>query len=208
MNGLNPIEFNNLNGLMEIYADNLNTLTINNLEINQTLTLSANINVNTSIVTPTNISYLDATSSIQTQINNLSQQLYTTTGGGFYELLFETTLLTYSGTYNGYIFGMNQGQTYGYYIGTASNLYSIGIQVSTKPSVACTVYIFKNGTQLCPITLSTSQTKNTTYPTGYSFLQGDYITLKQTAGTCSSGAKISVGFHAVESLALLVVHFN
>jgi hypothetical protein len=74
MNGLNSIEFNNLNGLMEIYADNLN-----NLEINQTLTLSANINANTSIVTPTNISYLDATSSIQTQINNLSQQLYTTT---------------------------------------------------------------------------------------------------------------------------------
>ena len=35
MNGLNPIEFNNLNGLMEIYADNLNTLTINNLEIDQ-----------------------------------------------------------------------------------------------------------------------------------------------------------------------------
>ena len=67
----------------------MNTLTINNLEINQSLTLSANINVNTSIVTPTNISYLDATSSIQTQINNLSQQLYTTTGGGFFELLFE-----------------------------------------------------------------------------------------------------------------------
>ena len=89
MNGLNPIEFNNLNGLMEIYADNLNTLTINNLEINQSLTLSANINANTSIVTPTNISYLDATSSIQTQINNLSQQLYTTTGGGFYELLLK-----------------------------------------------------------------------------------------------------------------------
>ena len=83
MNGLNPIEFNNLNGLMEIYADNLNTLTINNLEINQSLTLSGNINVNTSIVTPTNISYLDSTSSIQTQINNLSQQLYSTTGGGF-----------------------------------------------------------------------------------------------------------------------------
>ena len=39
MNGLNPIEFKNLNGLMEIYADNLNTLTINNLEIDQSLTL-------------------------------------------------------------------------------------------------------------------------------------------------------------------------
>ena len=35
MNGLNPIEFNNLNGLKEIYPDNLNTLTINNLEIDQ-----------------------------------------------------------------------------------------------------------------------------------------------------------------------------
>ena len=119
MNGLNPIEFNNLNGLMEIYADNLNTLKINNLEIDESLTLSGNITANNLTITPTNISYCDATSSIQTQINNLSQQLYTTTGGGFYELLFETTLLTYSGTYNGYIFGMNQGQTYGYYIGTA-----------------------------------------------------------------------------------------
>jgi len=160
MNGLNPIEFNNLNGLMEIYADNLNTLKINNLEIDESLTLSGNINipVNNSIITPTNISYCDATSSIQTQINTLSQQLYTTTGGGFYELTFETTLLTYSGTYNGYIFGSNLGQTYGYYIGTASNLYSIGIQVSSFPTVTCTVYIFKNGVQLCPITLSTSQT--------------------------------------------------
>ena len=76
MNGLNPIEFNNLNGLMETYADNLNTLKINNLEINQSLTLSANINVNTSIVTPTNISYLDASSSIQLIIyhNNYIQQ--------------------------------------------------------------------------------------------------------------------------------------
>ena len=83
MNGLNPIDFNNLNGLMEIYADNLNTLTINNLEIDQSLTLSANITANNAIITPTNISYCDATSSIQTQINNLSQQLYTTTGGVF-----------------------------------------------------------------------------------------------------------------------------
>ena len=74
MNGLNPIEFNNLNGLIEIYADNLNTLKINNLEIDESLTLSGNINnpVNNAIITPTNISYCDATSSIQTQINNLS----------------------------------------------------------------------------------------------------------------------------------------
>ena len=77
--------------------------------------------------------------------------------------------MTYSGTYNGYIFGSNLGSTYGYYVGTACNLYSIGIQVSSFPTVACTVYIFKNGTQLYPITLSTSQTKNTTYPAGYSF---------------------------------------
>ena len=194
MNGLNPIEFNNLNGLMEIYADNLNTLTINNLEIDQSLTLSGNITANNATITPTNISYCDATSSIQTQINNLSEQLYTTTGGGFYELLFETTLLTYSGTYSGYNFGLNLGKSYGYYIGTASNLYSIGIQVSTVPTVACTIYIFKNGVQLCPITLSVLQTSNVIYPTGYTFSKGDYITLKQTAGTCSSGAKISVGF--------------
>ena len=32
------------------------------------------------------------------------------------------------------------------------------------------------------------------YPSNYSFSKGDYISLKQTAGTCSSGAKISVGF--------------
>ena len=85
MNGLNPIEFNNLNGLMEIYADNLNTLKINNLEIDESLTLSGNINipVNNAIITPTNISHCDATSSIQTQINTLSNQLYTTTGGFF-----------------------------------------------------------------------------------------------------------------------------
>ena len=65
MNGLNPIEFNNLNGLMEIYADNLNTLKINNLEIDESLTLSGNINIplNNSTITPTNTSYCDATSS-------------------------------------------------------------------------------------------------------------------------------------------------
>ena len=151
MNGLNPIEFNNLNGLMEIYADNLNTLKINNLEIDESLTLSGNITANNLTITPTNISYCDATSSIQTQINNLSNQLYTTTGGGFFELLFETTSLTYSGTYNGYIFGSNLGSTYGYFIGTACNLYSIDIHVSTAPTVACTIYIFKNETQLCPV---------------------------------------------------------
>ena len=156
---------------MEIYADNLNTLKINNLKIDESLTLSGNINipVNNAIITPTNISYCDATSSIQKQINTLSNQLYTTTGGGFFELLFETTLLTYSGTFNGYIFGLNQGQTYGYYIGTECNLYSIGIQVSSFPAVACTIYILKNGVQLCPITLSTSQTLNNIYPTGLSF---------------------------------------
>ena len=62
--------------------------------------------------------------------------------------------------------------------------------------MACTIYIFKNGTQLCPIVLSTLQTSNIIYPSNsnYSFSKGDYITLKQTAGTCSSGAKISVGF--------------
>ena len=38
------------------------------------------------------------------------------------------------------------------------------------------------------------QSSNVIYPTGYTFSKGDYITLKQTAGTCSSGAKISVGF--------------
>ena len=58
---------------------------------------------------------------------------------------------------------------YGYYIGSACNLYSIGIQVSTLPSVACTIYIFKNGVQLCPIILSTSQTTNIIYPSYYSF---------------------------------------
>ena len=52
---------------------------------------------------------------------------------------------------------------------------------------------FKNDVQLCPITLSTSQKTNVIYPTAYTFLKGDYITLKQTAGTCSSGAKISIG---------------
>ena len=110
MNGLNPIEFNNLNGLMEISADNLNTLTINNLEIDQSLTLSGNITANNATITPTNISYFDATASIQNQINSLSQQLYSTTGGGFFELLFETILLTYNAaTYNGYIFGPNLG---------------------------------------------------------------------------------------------------
>ena len=97
MNGLNPIEFNNLNGFMEIYADNLNTLKINNLEIDESLTLSGNITANNLTITPTNISYCDATSSIQTQINTLSNQLFATTGGGFFELLFETTSLTYSG---------------------------------------------------------------------------------------------------------------
>ena len=112
------------------------TTTTNNLTVNNLTTISGTISANSNIISATNLGYCDATSSIQTQINNLSQQLYTTTGGGFYELLFETTLLTYSATYNGYNFGMNQGQTYGYYIGTASNLYSIGIQVSTKPSVA------------------------------------------------------------------------
>ena len=98
---------------MEIYADNLNTLTINNLEIDQSLT--GNITANNATITPTNISYCDATSSIQTKINNLSQQLYTTSGGGFFELLFETTLLTYNAaTYNEYIFGSNLGSQYGY----------------------------------------------------------------------------------------------
>ena len=53
---------------------------------------------------------------------------------------------------------------------------------------------FKNGTQLCPITLSVLQTSNVIYPTGYTFSKGDYISLKQTSGVCSSGAKISVGF--------------
>ena len=92
-------------------ADNLNTLA-----------LSGNITANNTTITPTNISDCDATTSMQTQINNLSNQLYTTTEGGFFELLFETTLLTYSGTYNGFIFGSNLGSTYGYYIGTAYNL--------------------------------------------------------------------------------------
>ena len=110
---------------MEIYADNLNTLKINNLEIDESLTLSGNITANNLTITPTNISYCDATSSIQTQINTLSNQLYITTGG-FFELLFESsTSLTYSGVFNGYIFSQTQhlGNTSGYYLGTNCNLY-------------------------------------------------------------------------------------
>ena len=177
--------------------------TTKNLTINNLTTVSGTISANNNTISDTNLGYCDATSSIQTQINNLSNQLYTTTGGGFFELLFETTSLTYSGTYNGYIFGSNLGQSYGYYIGTACNLYSIGVQTSIIPSVSCTIYIFKNGTQLCPITLSTSQTSNIIYPSNYSFLKGDYISLKQTAGTCG-GAKLTVGFHAVELWARVV----
>ena len=88
----------------------------------------------------------------------------------------------------------NLGSQYGYYLGTNCNLYSIGIQVSTKPSVTCTIYIFKNDVQLCSITLSTSQKMYVIYPWNYRFSKGDYITLKQTGGTCNSGAKISIGF--------------
>ena len=211
-----------LNGLYNIYSDNINNissiitnsetvtnnLTIsgttnsnnlivsgttetNNLKINN-LSVSGLISANTNVISATNLGYCDATSSIQTQINTLSQQLYTTTGGGFFQLLFESsTSLTYSGVFNGYIFSQSQnlGNTSGYYLGTNCNLYSIGIQVSTTPTVACTVYIFKNGTQLCFITLSTSQTSNIIYPSNYSFSKGDYITLNQTAGSCSFGAK-------------------
>ena len=133
--------------------------TTNNLTINNLTTISGTISANSNIISATNLGYCDATSSIQTQINTLSNQLYTTTGGGFFELLFESsTSLTYSGVYNGYIFSQTQnlGNTSGYYLGTICNLYSIGIQVSTAPTVACTVYIFKNSTQLCAITLSTS----------------------------------------------------
>ena len=59
---------------------------------------------------------------------------------------------------------------------------------------ACIIYVLKNSNQLCSITLSTTQISNVTYPLNYSFSKGDYITLKQTSGVCSSGAKISVGF--------------
>jgi hypothetical protein len=178
--------------------------TTNNLTINNLTTISETISANNNIISATNLEYCDATSSVQTQINNLSSQLYTTTGGGFFELLFETTSLTYGGTYNGYIFGSNLGSTYGYYIGTNCTLYSIGIQVSSAPTVACTIYILKNNVQLCPITLSTSQTSNTIYPNGYSFSKGDYISFKQVAGICG-GAKVSVGFYVV-GLWALVVH--
>ena len=70
------------------------TTTTNNLTINNLTTVSGTISANNNIISATNLGYCDATSSIQTQINNLSSQLYTTTGGGFFELLFETTLLT------------------------------------------------------------------------------------------------------------------
>ena len=120
------------------------TTTTNNLTINNLTTISGTISANSNIISAVNLGFCDATSSIQTQINNLSSMLYSSSGGGFFELLFETTSLTYSGTYNGYIFGSNLGSTYGYYIGTNCNLYSIGIQVSVAPTVACTVYVFKN----------------------------------------------------------------
>ena len=145
--------------------------TTNNLTINNLTTISGTISANSNIISAVNLGFCDATSSVQTQINNLSQQLYTTTGGGFFELLFETLALSYSGTYNGFIFGSNVGSQYGYYIGTACNLYSIGILVSTTPTIACTIYILKNGVQLCPITLSTSQTSNIIYPSNNSFFK-------------------------------------
>ena len=124
-----------LNGLYNIYSDNINNnssiitnsetvtnnLTIsgttnsnnlivsgttetNNLKINN-LSVSGLISANTNVISSTNLGYCDATSSIQTQINTLSNQLYTTTGGGIFELLFESsTSLTYSGVFNGYFF--------------------------------------------------------------------------------------------------------
>ena len=86
------------------------TKTTNNLTINNLTTVSGTISANNNIISATNLGYCDATSSIQTQLNNLSNQLYSTTGGGFFELLFETTLLTYSGSFNGYVFGSNLGR--------------------------------------------------------------------------------------------------
>ena len=105
MNGFNKSK---LSGLMDIYSHNIysdsiiENSTYGDLQtqiltkysntgtdafiVNNGMQLNSNITANSKSISPINVSYLDATSSIQTQINNIITNQSSTSGGGGFQI--------------------------------------------------------------------------------------------------------------------------
>ena len=110
--------YTGINDLNTIYADDITT---------ETLTISNNING----ITPTQLSYVDPTSSIQTQINYLKTQTLSTAGGGTFMIYGELNGSLNSSNSSCFQWSFGAGgitsstQPQGLYIGISCNLISL-----------------------------------------------------------------------------------
>ena len=160
MNNLQS-SFKNLDGLQEIYSDKITTDIVTTNSLN-------NIPAQT-------ISYLDATSSIQSQLNYLYQS-HTTSGGGIYVITGELT----GGFVIGSYFNMEGATTNGIIV-PHSYVYGIGIRCSQSNGSSVSAFdVYKNGsylfTEAIGINLSNDTNFNfSAYQNIYSFNDGDYI---------------------------------
>ena len=176
-----------INDLNSIYADDINT---------QSLTISNNING----ITPTVLSYIDATSSIQSQINYLKTQTLSTVGGGTFMIYGELNGSLNSSNSSCYQWSFGAGgvtsstQPQGLYIGISCNLISLYISFNTYPTSSATIACLQNNTSIQTISLTTSQLNNSVTGLSYSFNAGDYINFKTIAGSGSVVGRISATF--------------
>eukprot|EP01038_Epipyxis_sp_PR26KG_P017750 gene17750-24745_t len=151
-----------LNNLVDINASNINV---------SELTITDSING----ITSTQLSYIDPTSSIQTQLDYLKTQTLSTNGGGNFGA--------------GAITSSTQPQ--GLYIGISCNLISLYLSFNTYPTSNCNnIGCYQNNTLLQTITLSTSQLNNSVLNLNYSFNAGDYINFKTISGSGSVVGRI------------------
>ena len=168
--------FTSLNNLTDINTD---SITVNSL------TISDNING----ITPTVLSYIDPTSSIQTQIDYLKTQTLSTNGGGSFMIYAELNGSLNSSNSSCFQWSFGAGgitsstQPQGLYIGISCNLISLYLSFNIYPTSNCNIGCYQNNTLLQTITLSTSQLNNSVLNLNYSFNAGDYINFKTISGS-------------------------
>jgi len=179
--------YTSLNDLNSIYADTLTA---------ESITVSNNLNG----ITPSQLSYVDPTSSIQTQLNYLKTQTLSTNGGGTFMVYAELNgaLNSSNSTCFQWSFGgggvTSSSQPLGLYVGASCNLISLYLNFNTYPNSNVTIACLQNNSTIQTISVTTSQLTSNITGLSYSFNPGDYINFRTISGTGTVVGRICATF--------------
>eukprot|EP01038_Epipyxis_sp_PR26KG_P015219 gene15219-20503_t len=182
-----PINYNSQSGLNDI-SDGV--LRILNGEIQDLASINN--------ISSTTLSYVDATSSIQTQLDYLKNQTLSTNGGGTFMVYAELNgaLNSSNSTCFQWSFGSggvaSSSQPQGLYIGISCNLISLYLNFNTYPNSNVTIGCLQNNTTIQSISVTTSQLNNNVTGLAYSFNAGDYINFRTISGTVTDSNYVDV----------------